>query len=185
MEAELKKDECQLKSLISILLLLAALGASAFSSEKWLAERGDDSDVMRLRTAYAECTKKIAEKLEAPAENVSIPIETFPNGTVKSRVTAARAHIFADTGFVWGEKVRVEQYLEDGTVHASLDAESCVVDRGTQSGWVAGDAKMTYGEASVKGRGVYFSLARQFIKIFSQSEIRVGHAKFDAGSLFK
>lgn len=174
-----------MKGLISILLLLAASGAGAFSSEKWLAERGDDSDVMRLRAVYAECTKRIAENLEAPAENVSIPIETFPDGTVKSRVTAARAHIFADRGFVWGEKVRVEQYREDGTVHASLDAESCVVDRGTQSGWVAGDARMTYGEASVRGRGVYFSLTRQFIKIFSQSEIRTGRTKFDAGSLFK
>ena len=81
--------------------------------------------------------------------------------------------------------MRVEQYREDGTVYASLDAESCVVDRGSQSGWVAGDAKMTYGEASVKGRGIYFSLARQFIKIFSQSEIRAGRTKFDAGSLFK
>ncbi len=164
---------------------MAVLGVQAFSSAKWLAERGDDSDVLRLRDAYSACAKRINEKLEAPAENVSVPIESFSNGTVKSRVTAARAHVFADTGFIWGENIRVEQYREDGTVYASLTAENCIVDRKTKSGWVAGAAQMVYGDASVKGRGIYFSLAREFIKIFSQSEIRAGHQRLDIGGLVK
>ena len=174
-----------MKKFISILSVLATLGAAAFSSEKWLAERGDDSDVLRLRAAYADCAKRINEKLEAPAENVSVPIETFSNGTVKSRVTAARAHVFADTGYIWGENIRVEHYREDGSVYASLNAENCIVDRKTKSGWVAGAAQMVYGDASVKGRGIYFSLTREFIKIFSQSEIRTGHQGLNTGSLLK
>lgn len=174
-----------MKKIISILAILLACGAGAFSSEKWLAERSDDSDVLRLRDAFAVCAKRINEKQEAPAENVSIPIESFKDGTVKSRVTAARAHVFADTGYIWGENIRVEQYREDGSVYASLVAENCIVDRKTKSGWVAGSAKMVYGDASVKGRGIYFSLTREFIKIFSQSEIRTGHSRLDAGSLLK
>ena len=166
---------------LSIICLFTALTATAFSSATWLEERGDDSDAMRLRAAYAERVKK----LEAPAENVQIPLETFPNGQVKSRVTARRAHVFQDTGFVWGEKVRVEQFKEDGSLFASLDAESCVVDRKTKSGWVEGAAQMVYGDSSVKGRGIYFSLEREFIKIFSQSEIRTGHTGFDRGSFLK
>ena len=131
---------------LSIICLFTALTATAFSSAKWLEERGDDSDVMRLRAAYAECVKK----LEVPAE-----------------------------------KVRVEQFKEDGSLFASLDAESCVVDRKTKSGWVEGAAQMVYGDSSVKGRGIYFSLEREFIKIFSQSEIRTGHTGFDRGSFLK
>ena len=46
--------------------------AFAFDSGKWLAERGDDSDMLRLRAAYEDCVKKI----EAPAENVAFPLET-------------------------------------------------------------------------------------------------------------
>lgn len=159
----------------------ALVASAAFSSAKWLEERGDDSDVLRLRAAYADCVKK----LEAPAENVLIPLETFANGQVKSRVTAQRAHLFPDTGFIWGEKIRVEQFKEDGSLFASLDAESCVVDRKTKSGWVEGAAKMVYGDSSVKGRGIYFSLEREFIKIFSQSEIRTGLKGFDRGSILK
>ena len=174
-----------MKNFVLSLALLAASAVSAFSSEKWLAERGDDSDALRRRAAYAACAKKINAKQEAPAENVSIPIESFSDGTVKSRVTAARAHVFAESGLIWGEKIRVEQYRDDGSVYASLDAENCIVDRKTKSGWVAGAAQMVYGDASVKGRGIYFSLAREFIKIFSQSEIRTGHAGFEPGELLK
>ena len=170
-----------MKILASIFTCAAVLAASAFSSAEWLEKRGDDSDVLRLRAAYADCVKK----LESPAENVSIPIESFPDGTVKSRITAARAHMFPDSGFVWGEKIRVEQYKEGGKIYASLDAENCVVDRKTRSGWVEGAAEMTYGDASVKGRGIYFSLTNEFIKIFSQSEIRTGRIGLDPRSLIK
>ena len=171
-----------MKPFLSIFACLAAAWtALAFSSAKWLEERGDDSDVLRLRAAYADCVKR----LDAPAENVVIPLETFPNGKVKSRVTAARAQIFPDSGLVWGEDVRVEQFRADGRLQASLDAESCVVDRKTKTGWVEGRAQMVYGDSSVKGRGVYFSLTREFIKIFSQSEIRTGHAGLNPGSLIK
>lgn len=164
---------------------MVVLAAAAFSSEKWLAERNDDSDVMRLREAWRACKARVDQKLEQPAENVTIPLETFPDGTVKSRVTAKRAHVFVDTGFVWGEGIRVEQYDEKGKVHASLVADDCIVDRKARTGWVAGAAKMVYGESSISGRGIYFSLTREFIKIFSQSEVCTGKSGFDPRSLTK
>ena len=43
----------------AIFLLFVAFPAVAFDSEKWLGERGDDSDMVRLREAYAECEKKM------------------------------------------------------------------------------------------------------------------------------
>ncbi len=151
---------------------------AAFSSEKWLAERGDDTDLMRLRTAYRECVKKV----ESPAENVMFPLETFPDGTVKTRLSAKRAHLFVDSGFIWGEGIRIEQYEKDGTVNASLEADNCIVDKKSKTGWIEGSAKMTYRESSVKGRGIYFSFAREFIKILSQSEVRTKPLKMDSRS---
>lgn len=170
-----------MKLLLSIAACAAALSAAAFSSTAWLEKRGDDSDVLRLQAAFRDCEKKV----ESPAENVSIPIETHADGTVKSRITAQRAFIFPDSPFVWGQGIRVEQFKPDGKLHASLDAENCVLDRKTKSGWVAGGAKMVFGDATVKGRGIYFSLPDEFIKIFSQSEIRAGHVGLDTRSLLK
>ena len=150
------------------------LSVYAFDSGKWLAERGDDSDMLRLKSAYDDCIKKI----EAPAENVTFPLETYPDGTVKSRLRAGRAYMFLDSGFIWGENIRVEQYKEDGkTIDGFLTADNCIVDRKTKSGWVQGNAHMDWDGTAIKGRGIYFSFEREFIKIFSQTEIRAKSLK--------
>ena len=127
-------------------VLSAGAAVAAFSSERWLAERADDSDMLRLRAAFAECAKKAV----APAENVSMVLDTHPDGTVKSRITAARATIFPDSSYVWAEKIQLEQF-----------------------------------DSTVKGRGIYFSLTREFIKIFSQSEIRTKGRKIDPRRVLK
>jgi hypothetical protein len=152
----------------------ALLPAMAFDSGKWLAERGDDSDMLRLREAYGECVKKVA----SPAENVAFPLETYPDGTVKSRLRAGKACMFIDTGFIWGENIRVEQYKADGkTLEGFLTADNCIVDRNSKTGWVQGNAHMDWDGTAIKGRGIYFSFEREFIKIFSQTEIRAKSLK--------
>ena len=163
-------------------VLVAGAAVGAFSSERWLAERADDSDMLRLRAAFAECAKKVV----APAENVSMVLESYPDGKAKSRITAARAMIFSDSSYIWAEKIRLEQFDATGTNRtARLDAENCLVDRATKTGWVDGNADMLYGDATVKGRGIYFSLTREFIKIFSQSEIHTKGGKINPGRLIK
>ena len=164
--------------LVSIIAVGAMLSVYAFDSGKWLAERGDDSDMLRLRAAYEDCVKKI----EAPAENVAFPLETYPDGTVKSRLRAGRAYMFLDTGFIWGENIRVEQYKPDGkTIEGFLTADNCIVDRKSKSGWVHGNAHMDWDGTAIKGRGIYFSFEREFIKIFSQTEIRAKSLKLGSG----
>lgn len=160
---------------LTILIALTVARSLAFSSAQWLAERNDDGDMLRLRKAYAACMAQI----DSPAENVSFPLETLPDGTVRSRLKARRAQMFIDTGFIWGEGIRVEQYGKDGKVESFLSADNCIVDRKTKTGWVEGDAMISYGKSVVKGRGVHFSVDREFIKIFSKSEIRTAGLKLD------
>ena len=169
------------RALLWTVVMLAA-GAGAFSSESWLAKRSDDSDMLRLRAAFAECAKKAV----APAENVSVVLESYPDGTVKSRITAERATIFPDSSYIWAENVHLEQFDATGTNRtAKLEAENCLVDRSTKTGWVDGNANMVYGDATVKGRGIYFSMTSEFIKIFSQSEIRTKGGKINPRSVIK
>ena len=163
-------------------VLLTGVVAAAFSSERWLAERADDSDMLRLRAAFVECSQKAV----APAENVSMVLEAYPDGTVKTRIRAARATIFPDSGYVWAENIHLEQFAAASTnLTARLDAENCLFDRTTKTGWVDGNANIVYGETTAKGRGIYFSLNREFIKIFSQSEIRTKGGKINPRSLLK
>ena len=59
---------------------------------------------------------------------MAFPLETYPNGVVKSRLRAKKAFMFVDTGFIWGEGIRVEQYKEDGkTIDAYLTADNCLI----------------------------------------------------------
>ena len=126
------------------------------------------------------------KKIDAPAQNVTFPLETYPNGMVKSRLKAKKAYMFMDTGFIWGEGIRVEQYRPDGkTIEAFLTADNCIVDRKSKSGWVEGNAHMDWDGTSIKGRGIYFSFDREFIKIFSQTEIRTKALKLGAGKVFE
>ena len=169
-----------MRAFVLLACALAFCGmVGAFSSEQWLKERNDDSDMVRLRSAYATCKANVGQ----PAQDVVFPLETYPDGTVKSRLKAQRAQLFVDTGFIWGEGIRVEEYSRDGKVSGWLEAENCVVDRSTRTGWVEGAATLNYQDTVVKGRGVYFSFDREFIKIFSQSEIRAKGLKTDARSL--
>ena len=167
------------KLIAAILALVSCCTAIAFSSEKWLEERNDDSDMLRLRAAYADCKAKALQ----PAMDVAFPLESYPDGTVKSRLKAKKAQLFLDSGFIWGEGIRVEEYGKDGKVSGWLVADNCVVDRNTRTGWVEDTATLSYNDTVVKGRGIYFSFDREFIKIFSQSEIRAKGLKQDARSL--
>ena len=168
-----------MKGVTAILAVSLCGAACAFSSARWLEERNDDSDMVRLRAAYAACLAKLAQ----PAENVAFPLETYPDGMVKSRLKARRAQMFMDSGLIWGEGIRVEEYGRDGKVTGWLAADNCIVDRNTRTGWVEGAATLSYNDTGVKGRGVHFSFDREFIKIFSQSEIRSKGLKTDARSL--
>lgn len=160
------------------------VASAAFSSAAWFEKRQRaEADAQRLRAAYADCTKKI----DAPAEDVVFPLESFADGRVKSRVTLKRANFFPGTKFVWGEGVRAEQFREDGSLEVSVDAENCLVDFGTETGWVEGRATVASGDYLGQGRRVYISWRSKevFIKIFSESEIRARYSDMSIRSQFK
>jgi len=169
------------RGILLAVLAFAGICSAAFKSEQWLARRDDDADVLRLRKAYASCVSK----LENPAENVVLPLEQYEDGTVKSRLTAGRANIFEDSSFVWAKDLLIEQFDPKGERTASLEAEQCVVDRATKSGWVEGRAAMSYKDTTICGRGVYFSLPDEFFKVLSQSEIRTKRGAVTPRSIVK
>ena len=168
-----------MKQAMTALLLLAASCAAGFDSEGWLGKRALlDREAERLRVAYTNC----AASLQRPAEDLTVPIETYPDGSVKASISAKRAQLFLETGLVWGEGVVVRQFAEGGGVLASAEAEHCVVDRKTRSGWAEGHAKVVYGGTTVEGDGIYFSFPEEFVKILSNvvissSDLKLGGLK--------
>lgn len=154
----------------SMLLALVAVqtASAAFDAEAWLAKRRRlTAEALRLREAYTNCIAGV----EAPAENVTVSLETFPDGTVKTSVSAQRAQFFLDTGLVWAEGVVLRKFKKDGVLDARIDAENCVIDRNAKAGWSEGEAKVVQGSTAFRGKRVYFSSREGYVKVFRDTDM--------------
>jgi hypothetical protein len=150
-------------------VLFAAMTAQAFDSEAWLVARaGFEKEAARLRTAYVSC----AAAAHQPGENVTVPVESYPDGSIKTTVFAKKAQFFLQEGLIWGQGVKVRQFRRDGSVEAWIDAENCVIDRKARCGWVEGRAKGQYrDEATIEGRGVFFSAEKEFLAVAAEAVV--------------
>ena len=160
-----------------LVLSLLAMNGLAFDSEAWLQKRallGEEAD--RLKAAFATCAAKA--KAVEPAQDIAVPIETFPDGSVKTMIHAARAIFFASSGLIWAEDVSVEKKDSDGKETGRIEATSCVIDRYTKSGWAEGAASITFGKTRFSGADVYFSSPEGFVSVRRDSRVESKDLKF-------
>lgn len=155
---------------IEILCLMVAFTAQAFDSAEWLGQRKLlGYEAARLSKAYAKCYRSVSEA----AESIEIPVEAYPDGSVKLGLAAKRAQIFINTGMVWGEGVTIRQMKRGGELEAKIDADNCVVDRETRSGWVDGHAHAEFGrDVSLDGDKVYFSAYEEYLAIYTNTVLK-------------
>ena len=166
--------------IISIVLALVAGNAWAFNSEEWLGKRELFArEAERLQAAYTNCLAR----LQVPAEDVTVPVETFDDGSVKVMIFAKKAQYFLDSGLVWAEDVTVRRFKPDGTLEARIEARNCVVDRFSKSGWAEGPATVVHGKTVFRGDGVYFSSQDAYVKVFNQTDVVSEDLKFGGAAL--
>ena len=163
-----------------IVLMLLSVEAMAFDLTGWNEKRALHlHEAERLRAAYSNCVARI----DQPAEDVSVPLETFEDGSVKVMVYAKKAQYFLQEGYVWAQGVVIRKFKDDGTVGAKIVAESCVVDRYSKSGWAEGPATVEHGKSRFSGKGIYFSSPDAYIKVFEASDCVSEDLKFGGGGL--
>ena len=157
-----------------------ALRCLAFDSAEWHEKRELlTREAERLQAAYTNCVAH----LQTPAQDVTVPVETFEDGSVKIIVVAKKAQYFMDSGLVWAEDVVVRKFGRDGSLEARIDAKNCIVDRFSKSGWVEGPATVTHGKTTFRGKGMYFSSPESYVKVFEQSDIKSEDLKFGGAKL--
>lgn len=115
--------------------------------------------------------------MTAPMEKVSLPLEYFPDGRVKARLSAERAQVFDGGGTVFAEGVRIELLAADGGREGELRAEDCLVDRKGKQGFCRGAVRAARGGDLVKGRGLYFSFAGEYFRMLSHCEVRTARIR--------
>lgn len=157
-----------IRSVITTLLAATALSAAAFNRAAWLDQRRNvHIDAAKMSQAYV----KYAALVREPAENVTIPIQSYPDGKVRSSVFAAKAYLFLKEDLVWGADVHVREFDPAGKVTASFRAKNILVDRRRKVGWVPSSAEIEYSGTIVAGRGNYVDFNDKFISISSSAKV--------------
>lgn len=167
----------------AFIIAAISLRALAFDVDAWSEARAlQMKEALRLRQAYSNCLAR----LDAPAEDVTVPVDTYPSGAVKFLISAKKAQFFLDTGMVWAENVVAKKFDEKGEVDTRIDARALVVDRYTKSGWAEGPARVRQGPNTLSGSDIYFSSAESYVRIFKDTDLKsedVGAARSSKNSL--
>ena len=122
----------------------------------------------------------VKSHMDAPVENISIPLEYHPGGLVKARLYAEKSKIFPD-GIVFATKVKINLYSLSGELDGYLKADDCLFDREASHGYCQGMVEVVKDTDIIKGVGMYFSISNAFIKIISNGEIRTNRFKGNLG----
>lgn len=159
-------------SAISVILLSACI-SSAGASEGFSAKDWADKRIIlareaeRLQNEYGKCRAAMT----SPALDIAVPVERHSNGALKFGIKAKKAFFILEKGLVYAEGIVASQYDPSGRLVASIEAESCVIDRETKSGWAAGRVVARYGATKVEGDDVYFSSAEEYIAVNRNSKV--------------
>ena len=152
------------------------------------AQRLSDAEVDALFNRHKEGVwrplagrwDKVKSEMNAPIENLSLPLEYHPSGLVKARLYAEKAQLFTN-GVVFATGVKVHLYSESGKMDGHLKADDCIFDRQASHGYCKGRVEVVKDTDFLKGVGMYFSISNEFIKIISNCEIRTNRFKDNLG----
>ena len=169
---------------------LCVCGAAALLATGGGAFAVQEDEVAHWFNRHSEAVwRPLAEKwavskaaMTAPVENLTLPLDFYDNGRMKAVLHAERSQLVAD-GLIFAEGVFVDMLTEDGKPDGRLTAEACLFDREAKHGYCEGAVHLVKGNDRIKGRGMYFSIEEQFIKILSECEVRTGRIPLKLGRL--
>lgn len=167
---------------VAAVLLSLSIGTACASS--------NDDDVSYWFNRHTEAVwRTFAEKwapskaaMTSPVENLTLPLDYYDNGCMKAVLHAQKAQMLPD-GIIFAEGVCVDLLAADGKPDGKLIAEGCLFDRQAKRGYCEGAVNVVKGTDRLKGRGMYFSIEEQFIKILSECEIRTQRIPLKLGRL--
>ncbi len=157
---------------------LAAYAACA-ACVAWLASAAEDPEAARWFNRHDDAAWRplaarwpaVKAAMTAPVENLALPLDYYADGRIRARLRADKAQIFPD-GFIFAEGVVVELLTAEGKADGTLTAEGCLFDREARHGYCDGRVAVEKEGDRLKGRGMYFSMSGEYIKIMAECEIR-------------
>ena len=174
---------CRKRLVFSVLVAASLLDGRALVAagdpevDRWFARHTD-----QVWRPLADKWGAAKAAMTSPVENLTLPLDYYPNGRTKAVLRAKKSQIVAQ-GMIYAEGVSVDLLTVDGQPDGKLVADGCLFDRVSKQGYCEGSVSVVKGTDRIKGRGMYFSIEEQFIKILSECEIRTGRIPLKLGRL--
>jgi len=124
--------------------------------------------VVLLAAVLASAARGQEEEL--PIEGAVMPLEVYDDGTVKTRVSAARARIPA-SGDIVAVDAKIEFFHPDGELESRIISERLRYDR--QQGVATSDAGVRYERRGVviTGEGFEWRGGEQYVRILNNAKV--------------
>lgn len=108
----------------------------------------------------------------APVEDLLVPLEHHPDGTVKTILRAESARM-PPGGCVRARGVYVESYDENKSLFRIIETDRCIFDSRGNRALGLGKVRLQHRGLRVEGTNVLWISGEQLVKIFVSPEVRI------------
>ncbi len=119
---------------------------------------------------YAAALLAVAVLAQEPIEGLRVPLEYYPDGTLRTELSARRATVSADATIA-ASGIVFRVFSTNGTVDVTITAEDAKCSRERQSGWSETAVSMRQGEMLLTGEGFKWDGTSGTIQILRQARV--------------
>lgn len=152
---------------VALTALLAAACGRVPDGDKADAQEGAASG--RVENVVA------AIPTNAPIENIRIPVERWPDGTIKTQIHAASAQMPEEGGDVLADRLRIEMFTPSGALENLVLAKDCRYNRQNGQAFSEGSVHFEREGVLITGRGFQWNGTDEVVKITSNVRVVLQH----------
>lgn len=188
-----EKGSSDLNGVSSTILVFLLCVSAAFADVQTNAvavsgKANTEVDVVDFARNWASSDMNTGEGV--PMDDISFPVDHFPNGTVRAQFKAKKAFIPDDENdFVKAEGLVLELYDEHGGIQGYYIAEKCIFDRTTRTAYCEGRIRIEYRAPErtirVDGDGMQFDLVSRNAKILANPKVTMQEIMGELKGAFK
>lgn len=170
---------------IVLVLLLLQLSATQCVAQEILSLKEMDAKVKRAALPgkaerYADLVSIATHGsplLTYPANNISLPIKSYPNGTAEVMLYAKHMKMSEDMMLFKAENAVVRVFTEEGTIQTVLWAQTVIFDRKTMLGYVPDLIFVQNLNDRLTGRKAYIDTDANYVEIIDKGVLESSKLK--------